>query len=164
MAHKVKCPVCEERFYKKDVDFIKKGRRYYHKDCLQKVEDKQDANSLVYKEELFNLIKELFNIDYPTPRIIKQIKSFKNKGYTYFGMKKTLEYFFNLQDNSIKKARGGIGIIPYVYDEASEYYKKIKLSKQSEDTEVESGVEVVRKKAPHKDSVFDKKKVDINNL
>jgi len=164
MAHKVKCPVCEERFYKSEVDYVKKGKRYYHKECMKKVEDTKDANSLVYKEELFDIIKKIFNIEYPTPRIIKQVKSFKKKGYTYFGMQKTLEYFFILQNNSVKKARGGIGIIPYVYDEASDYYKKVKQSKESKNKEVELEQKVVKVKKPHKDSVFDKRKVDINEL
>lgn len=92
MAHMVKCPVCGKKFYKKDVDYIKKGRRYYHKACIEKIKKQDSANSLEYKDMLYDTIREIFNIEYPTPRILKQIKSYNQKGMSYFGMSKTLEY------------------------------------------------------------------------
>ena len=36
--------------------------------------------------------------------------------------------FFDLKGNGIQEANGGIGIIPYVYDEAKEYYYQIWLA------------------------------------
>jgi hypothetical protein len=42
--------------------------------------------------------------------------------YTYSGIKRTLEYFYEVKKNSIEKANGGIGIVPWVYEEAKRYY------------------------------------------
>ena len=49
----------------------------------------------------------------------------KEKEYSYSGMRKTLKYFFEVRGNSIEKANGGIGIIPYVYDEAYIYWRAL---------------------------------------
>ena len=45
-------------------------------------------------------------------------------------MLKTLKYFFEIKGNSIEKANGGIGIIPYVYEEAYKYYQNLSLAQQ----------------------------------
>lgn len=165
MAYQVKCPICGERFYREEEEYVQEGRRYYHKKCYTAMKNSQDANSLIYKDKLYDVIKIIFNIKYPTPRILSQIKKFKSQGYSYLGMWKTLEYFFILNNNSVKKAYGGVGIIPHVYDEASSYFAKIKNSKEKNlgrkmVTEVR---EIVIKK-PNKASIFDKRKVDISKL
>ena len=43
-------------------------------------------------------------------------------------MLKTLIYWYEIKGNSTEKANGGIGIIPYVYKDASEYYYSIYLA------------------------------------
>ena len=42
--------------------------------------------------------------------------------FTYSGIHKSLTYFFEVKGNSIEKANGGIGIVPYVYQQAYRYY------------------------------------------
>lgn len=39
-------------------------------------------------------------------------------------------YFYDVKKNSTEKANGGIGIVPYVYQNAHEYYYKIWLANQ----------------------------------
>jgi hypothetical protein len=160
----VKCPVCEEKFFKDNVNYVKKGRRYYHKECIEKQEKQNDANSLEYKEMLFEVIKDIFSIDYPTPRILNMIKKNKKDGLSYFGMAKTLEYWFILEKNSLKKANGGIGIVPYVYEDALKYYSKVTKSRNSENKIVEKEVIKVSIKKPKKESVFEKRKISIDEL
>lgn len=164
----VKCPVCEEKFYKEDVEYVKKGRRYYHKTCMEKTKKQEkkenDANALEYREMLYNVIKDIFNIEFPTPRILRQVKSYKQKGLSYFGMAKTLEYWFILEKNSIKKANGGIGIVPYVYEDALNYFSKVSKSRNSENKIVDKGEVEVTIHKPKKESVFDRKKINIDEL
>ena len=45
-------------------------------------------------------------------------------------MLKALTYFYEVKGNDIQKANGGIGIIPYCYNQAFEYYYNIFLSNQ----------------------------------
>ena len=45
--------------------------------------------------------------------------------YTYSGILKTLKYWFEIKKGDLEKANGGIGIVPYVYDDAFLYWRGI---------------------------------------
>ena len=45
-------------------------------------------------------------------------------------MLKALVYFYEVKGNDVEKANGGIGIIPYCYKQAFDYYYNIFLSNQ----------------------------------
>ena len=62
---------------------------------------------------------------------ITQMMKFKKQGMPYRGQLLTLKYFYEVKKNSIKKANGSIGIIPFVYEEARQYYAKLE-QKQKE--------------------------------
>lgn len=83
------------------------------------------------KEALEKYIMNLFKEDYINPRIRKQINTYiKEYNYTYSGMLKALIYFFDVKKNDIEKAHNSIGIIPYIYKEAYNYYYSIWLANQ----------------------------------
>ena len=42
----------------------------------------------------------------------------------------TLVYWYEIKKAQIDKAQGGIGIIPYIYEQAKEYYGKIKQANE----------------------------------
>ena len=66
---------------------------------------------------------KIFKLDTLNVKIRKQIKTYVEEyNYTYSGMLKALIYWFEIKGHSIEKANGGIGIIPYVYQQAYEYY------------------------------------------
>lgn len=52
-------------------------------------------------------------------------------------MHKALKYFYELKGNDIKKANGGIGIIPYVYSQAHDYYYSLWEAKQKNENKIE---------------------------
>ena len=54
----------------------------------------------------------------------------KKYGYTYSGMMRSLIYYYQKMGNDPMKSTGGIGIIPYVYDSAYNYYYNIWLLQQ----------------------------------
>lgn len=118
------CPHCKKKFYREDEEFVKYKNRYYHKECFEVVN-----KDVVEKEKLEEFIKQLFNLETLSPLIRKQIKNFhesEDYHYTYSGMRKTLDYFFHIKNGDISKAHG-IGIIPYVYAEAEQYYYNLFL-------------------------------------
>ena len=43
-------------------------------------------------------------------------------------------YFFEVKHNSIEHANGGIGIVPYIYNEAFNYYYTLWLANQKNET------------------------------
>lgn len=128
MAHIVTCYYCNGRFDRDKEPFVQvSARRYCHKRCAPKEQqivisqEEQDYNDLIkYIEQLFKA---------PVlPNVIKQIKDYKqNYGYSYSGIKKTLYWFYELKRNSVKKANKMIGIVPYVYDQALDYYYHLYL-------------------------------------
>ena len=74
-------------------------------------------------QELEEYILSLFKIDFIGARIRKQINQYiEEYHYTYSGIRKALYYFYEIKGNSIEKANGGIGIIPYIYNEAYDYF------------------------------------------
>jgi hypothetical protein len=46
-------------------------------------------------------------------------------------MLKSLKYFYEVKKNDVSKAKGGIGIIPYIYQDAWNYYYHIWVANQS---------------------------------
>jgi hypothetical protein len=124
--HIVKCLYCGELFDTSTTDFVKpKSNRYAHASCASGVENKKTQDDKD-KENLELYIKELFHIPALTPKIKKQLTTFtKENGYTYSGIYKTLKYFFDVRKNPVEKANGGLGIVPYVYEEAFLYWRAI---------------------------------------
>lgn len=122
----VKCLYCGQMFDANMEPFVKpNARRYAHKSCAQSAEENQSQEERD-KKELEEYIKQLFGINSISIKIKKQIDTFKKeKNYSYSGMRKTLKYFFEIRGNSIEKANGGIGIIPYVYDQAFDYWRAL---------------------------------------
>ena len=123
ISHKVKCYYCGQIFDRDKVPFIQVSkRRYAHKECSMS-EDEKKLQENKDREELYDYIMKLFNISFVDPKIQKQIKKYiEENNYTYSGIKKALVYFFEIKGNSVEKANGGIGIVPYVYTQAYNYY------------------------------------------
>lgn len=131
MAHLVKCTVCGKQFDRDKIQAVKSGaRRYAHYSCLPKGElvplvDPIDEDLL----KLEQYVEQLLGEDYNPARVKKQIKDFKKQyDYSYSGMLKTLIWFYEIKGNSKDKANGGIGIIPFVYKDACNYYYSLYLA------------------------------------
>ena len=122
IAHRVKCVYCSQMFDRDKEMYIQVGRRYAHQNCALSEEDKKTQEEKD-KQDLDDYIIKLLKIDYIDARIRKQIKQYVEEyKYTYSGIKKALVYFYEVKGNSIEKANKGIGIVPYIYRTAYEYY------------------------------------------
>lgn len=131
MSHMVICSVCGKKFDRDKEPFVQtSARRYAHELCVLS-KDQKEQKELSDKEKLENYIMKLFKEDYINPRIRKQMNEFVTKyGYTYSGMLKALNYFYEIKGNSIEKSNGGIGIIPYVYKDAYNYYYALWMAQE----------------------------------
>ena len=111
----VKCALCGLEIEKTEA--IRYKAKNYHFDCEKKQEE---------KDNLYDYVCKLFSLKAPGPRIYSQLKqySIQHPEYTYKGIIQALEYFYVVQNKPKDKANGGIGIVPYVYDAAQEYYNK----------------------------------------
>lgn len=138
IIHKVKCKYCGKIFDRDKVPFKQvSAQRYAHYECAVAAENSKKQED-IDKEELENYIKKLLNEDFISPRVRKQINSFiEQYNYTYSGMRKALIYFYEVKGNDKSKANGGIGIIPYCYKQAYDYYYSLWLAKQkNEDKDI----------------------------
>lgn len=146
IAHTVTCVYCKERFDRDRIPFKQvSSRRYAHLGCYEREEAKVQKE-LGDKEKLEEYIMKMFGESYINPRIRKQIKQYVEEyEYTYSGILKSLTYFFEVKGNSIEKANGGIGIVPYVYKDAYNYYYSLWLAQQkNEHFKPEEYIPVVR--------------------
>ena len=121
--HIVKCAICGMSFDANAEPFVKvSSSRYAHQKCS---ENKEENLSQLEKdkEALDQYIMNLFNITYIDPRIRKQIKQYiEEYHYTYSGILKALVYHYEIYGCDIDKANGALGIVPYVYQKAYNYY------------------------------------------
>ena len=128
----VKCKYCGMQFDRNAEPFVEvSARRYAHKACAEKhqaaiPQDEQDYAALE------TYIKKIFKEDNINIRIRKQIKDFRQEyDYTYSGMLKTLYWWYEIKGNSTEKANGGIGIIPFIYKDACNYYYNLYLAQEA---------------------------------
>lgn len=164
MAHYVTCAICRERFDRdKYPAVLISSRRYAHATCAGTLspEDEQKEKD---RKALENYIIKLFNLEHMDGRITLQIQKYlqDHPDYTYSGIRRTLEYFYEVKKNSLDKANGGIGIVPWVYEEAKRYYyNQWLLSQKNAEKDIEQYVPKVReiiiqppKRNPKKKKIF----------
>lgn len=116
------CCYCKKSFNKTKIPFVAVGKKYAHIACaeLEALRPKTE------QEKLDDYICNLFDVMYVPPRIRKQINQYVSEyGYSYSGIRKSLEYFYDIKKNSIEKAHDSIGIVPYIYKEAYKYWETI---------------------------------------
>ncbi len=129
--HKCKCVYCQNIFDRDKLPFVQiSERRYAHKECADKIQSQKTQDEKDY-DALADYIEKLFGVGYISAKIAKQIKDMRTTyGYTYSGMLGTLMYWYEVRGGVLEKANGGVGIVPYKYDEAKEYYLKIQQANQ----------------------------------
>lgn len=142
MSHLVKCSVCGESFDRDKIQAVRSGaRRYAHQSCLptgelvplveKKIKQKQEEDPDL--KQLKDYINKLYGDKANWSLITRQIKEFRTKyNYSYSGMLKSLVWFHEVQgnsiENSLEKSHGGLGIVPFCYNDAFNYYYSLFLA------------------------------------
>lgn len=133
MAHRVKCYYCGgvfDRDKKPAILVPNTARRYAHEDCYE-ISQKQTKEIENDKLSLESYIKKLFKVDFVPPLAQKQIKQYvTEKNYSYSGILKTLKYHYEIKNGDIDKAHQGIGIVPFRYQEAYQYWFSVWQAQQ----------------------------------
>lgn len=136
MAHPIICSICGERFDRDKIQAVRTGaRRYAHASCDP---NNTDLVPLIVKETkpkkeptkeqqdmkaLKAYINEIYGKTANWVLITKQIKEYqKEYQYSLSGILKTLMWFYGIKGNSPEKSNGGIGIVPFAYKDAFNYY------------------------------------------
>ena len=123
MAHKVKCLYCGEQF-DREIEPTKQvsARRYAHLKCWEehlKNMSQEEKDIMAF----YDYTKNLFGEDYNYLLTKKLAEKYvKENQYTYSGMLKTLKWYYEKEGHSLDKSNGSIGIMPYIYKQALNYY------------------------------------------
>lgn len=138
----VECRVCKEKFNRLDPtliegeDWIKPvNLHYYHKKCYDDFVKKKgligedglelELDALVWKSAVEDYLKRDLKISINYSRFNQQWRKFIEKdGLTPKGIYFSLKYFYDIRHNSTEKCEGGIGIVSWIYEEATEYWGK----------------------------------------
>jgi len=119
-----KCDKCGKEF-KKD-DMVQVGSKYRCESC-QKIQEKINDD----RSELYDYICQLYETDVLHPLILKQMEEYKTqRKYKYKGMLLALRYFYETLGNTTENSKG-IGIIPWVYEDAKQNYINMKNANKS---------------------------------
>lgn len=89
------------------------------------------------KQQLLDIIYNTFEIKELTPLITSQIIKFKTElGLSYKEIAQALFYFVNVQKGT-PDIKYGLGIVPFVMEEAKAYFKKLKKQKEEQQKSIE---------------------------
>lgn len=139
----VTCVYCKKTIDKTKDAYKQIGnKKYAHLSCLE-IEEKREKTEA---EKLDLYIMKLFKWDYVKPRVKKQISQYIDEyNFTYSGIRKALMYFYEIKGKSLDKAQGGIGIVPYIYQDAYNYYYALwEAQQKNKDIVVEQYVPQVK--------------------
>lgn len=126
------CTYCSQPITETKYKTHKKQR--YHFECFAKLQGDAEVVQTKIKTGqrsgdavgLNKYICELFGVETLPYVINKQIDDYtKQLHYSYSGIQKTLEYFYKIKENEVDTERVTIGIVPYVYEEAEEFYRMV---------------------------------------
>ena len=147
MATKVKCLICNEYFDREKVPCVQIGRRYAHKKCTEG--NQKQTTTYQEREDFWAYIKKIYGPNYNFQLINKQateyIEAYK---LSWSDIKNTLRWFYEIKGGDITKGEG-IGILPFIYEKANEYYKQLALTREkNEQIKLRQPVINIRIKSP----------------
>ena len=166
MGHPVICAVCGKKFDRDSVQAVKfNARRYAHYEC------KPDGElvPLVSKEidpdlvQLKEYISKLFGDNTNWALVNRQIKKFREENnYSYSGILKSLIYFFEVKHNPVDKANNAIGIVPFCYKDAYNYYLALYMAQHAnKDKTLVQTVREITIKPPQKQNALKREFFDL---
>lgn len=135
--HEVICPKCKKKFDTNSIPAVKvSARRYGHASCYPEITELVPMEKKLEDEPEYQMIMDycykLFGKNHNWAMTKKYIKKFveENK-FSLSGIYKSLLYFYDIKNNPIDKANNTIGIVPFVYQDAYNYYYNLFMSQQN---------------------------------
>ena len=122
-----KCVYCGETLDRNTEEWEQApSNRYAHKTCYDKKQKElqEQKTEREYRAKIHEKIKEVCGIQYVKTKTEKQIKKYLEEGMTAVGIFKALEYWYDIKKSDPAEAKGGIGIVPYIYHDSNLYWEK----------------------------------------
>jgi len=88
---------------------------------IKVVQDYKTEEEFQEQKRFFDLLKQITDLERLPARVYKIAEDYVKKyGFSYKGMEDAIRYFVFVKENKVEG--DGIGIIPYIYEEAQDYY------------------------------------------
>ena len=121
------CRIChmpiDKKMEKENIDWIMPSQNwYYHKECYDtwKAAPATDDDWILM---IYDFLARDIKVKYDYHMCQAQIENFwKKKKINPKGIYFTLKYFYQIKGNPWEKGHGGIGIVPYVFEDAKAYW------------------------------------------
>ena len=127
IPHIVKCRACgkyfEAKSNKENIDWVMPSRNYYyHKPCYYNWKNLKKRPDNDWVDMIYDLLARDIKVSYNWFQIENQRKNFIEKhSFTNKGIYFTLYWYFYNKKQPWKQEYG-IGIVPYIYEEATNYW------------------------------------------
>lgn len=136
------------------------GDRFAHIDCYSKLE----VNGKSDYDKLFEYIMQLYDESFVDPAKQKSIKNMIDSyGFTHSGIHGTLVYLYEVLRKKPTDSNY-LGIVPYYYTKAKEYYeelKRVKAVNAQKDIENYKPKEIVIKRKERERVSFERKRISV---
>lgn len=122
--HKVKCRVCGQFFDADAEEYIMPSKNfYYHIKCYNDWRNIDFSEDDEWIDRIYDFIAHDLKKSYDYHKCETQRKKFlKDNKFTNKGMYFALKYFYEIKNNDWEKGYKGIGIIPYIYNESTNFW------------------------------------------
>lgn len=127
--HIVQCRFCKQKFdaplAEIDDTWVMPSRNwYYHKSCYEEMKKDKLETPENWKDRIYDFIAHDLKVSYDYHMCEAQLKKFveKDKIGTYKGIFFALKYFYEVRKGDWSKGHGGLGIIPYIYEDSRNYW------------------------------------------
>lgn len=124
----VHCRICGEEIDRNadpnGLTWVMKSRNwYYHKNCYETWRESTPATDEEYRAFIFDFIARDLKVSYDYHMCKAQIDKFvRENKMTVKGIFFALKYFYEIKGGDWNKGHGGIGIVPFIYNEACTYW------------------------------------------
>ena len=127
------CRICKQPIDKKKDNWVMPSKNYYyHKLCYEDFKDvKKEKTQEDYKQLIYDYLSRVLKVPYEYFKIEAQITQFTKSGMTVKGIFFALKYYYDKNGKDCwNKGYGGIGIVPYIYEESKNYWTRREIERQ----------------------------------
>ena len=116
------------------------------------------------REALYNLLKQVFSINFPTGLMLRQIKQYKEeRSYSYKNIAFTVDYIVNVKKQKLQ-LQYGIALVPHYYDEMIEYYKRLQEKRSKTTVKAQEFKTIKLKPFKHPKNYYEKISIDMKKM
>lgn len=128
-----KCPVCEKMFTPIEGNYTLYHNRYYHNECYEYMVLREtdiahgqgeDVTDKEWIEVGYRYLRYEIKMDINYRKYAQQWNNYLKKHMTSENIFYALRYFYSICNGNRDKSNGGIGIIPYIYDDSVAYWNR----------------------------------------